>query len=51
MSPVSRDASRDTSKTFLRGLLWFVGLWLLGVAGTALLVLPFHLLVTAAMHH
>ncbi|MEJ0004231.1 MAG: hypothetical protein WDN30_13020 [Pararobbsia sp.] len=31
--------------------LWFVALWLLGFAGTLLLVLPFHLLVTAAMHH
>ena len=51
MSQVSHDASRDTRKTFRRSLLWFVGLWVLGVAGTALLVLPFHLLVAAAMHH
>jgi hypothetical protein len=43
--------SRETSKTFRQRLLWFVGLWLLGVAGTALLVLPFHLLISAAMHH
>lgn len=51
MSQVSHDVSRDTRKTFPRGLLWFVGLWVLGVAGTALLVLPFRLLVAAAMHH
>ncbi|CAE6726305.1 hypothetical protein R69927_01073 [Paraburkholderia domus] len=45
------QASRDTRKTSRHGLLWFVALWLLGVGGTALLVLPFHLLVAAAMHH
>ncbi|WP_172161146.1 hypothetical protein [Paraburkholderia elongata] len=45
------QTSRDTRKTYRHGLLWFVALWLLGVTGTALLVLPFHLLVTAAMHH
>ena len=28
--------------------LWFVLLWLLGVGGTALLALPFHLLVVSA---
>lgn len=32
----------------LRRALWFVLLWLFGVAGTALLVLPFHLLVVSA---
>jgi hypothetical protein len=48
---MSQQVSRDTRKTFSQGLLWFVGLWLLGVTGTALLVLPFHLLVAAAMHH
>ena len=48
---ITHDVSRDTRKTFPRGLLWFVGLWVLGVAGAALLVLPFHLLVAAAMHH
>jgi hypothetical protein len=47
MSPTSRN----TRKTSRHGLLWFIALWLLGVGGTALLVLPFHLLVTAAMHH
>jgi hypothetical protein len=45
------QVSRDTRKTPRHGLLWFVALWLLGVGGTALLVLPFHLLVAAAMHH
>ena len=29
-------------------LAWFVLLWLAGVAGAALLALPFHLLVAAA---
>jgi hypothetical protein len=43
--------NRDPDKTFGKGMLWFTALWLLGVTGTALLVLPFHLLVAAAMHH
>jgi hypothetical protein len=43
--------SSEPDKTFFKGLLWFVALWLLGFAGTALLVLPFHLMVAAAMHH
>ncbi|GAB2470483.1 hypothetical protein GCM10027082_22280 [Comamonas humi] len=33
-----------------RPLAWFVLLWLAGVAGMALLALPFHLLVMAARH-
>lgn len=45
------QTSRGTSKTSRQGLLWFIALWLLGVIGTGLLVLPFHLLVAAAMHH
>ncbi|CAB3782739.1 hypothetical protein [Paraburkholderia caffeinilytica] len=45
------QTSRGSGKTFRRGLIWFVALWLLGVIGTGLLVLPFHLLVTAAMRH
>jgi len=32
----------------LKRLLWFVLLWVFGVAGTALLTLPFHLLVVSA---
>jgi len=32
----------------LRRVLWFVVLWASGVAGMALLALPFHLLVVAA---
>ncbi len=32
----------------LKRILWFVLLWLFGVAGTALLTLPFHLLVVSA---
>ena len=43
--------SREPGKTFRKSLLWFVALWLLGFVGTALLVLPFHLMVVAAMHH
>jgi hypothetical protein len=45
------QSTQHTGKTFRQRLLWFVGLWLLGVAGTALLVLPFHLLIAAAMRH
>ena len=44
-------AGRDPDNTFAKRMFWFVALWLLGVVGTALLVLPFHLLVSAAMHH
>lgn len=45
-------APRDTARPAPRHrFLWFVALWLLGVAGTALLVLPFHLMIAAAMHH
>ena len=32
----------------LKRILWFVLLWFFGVAGTALLTLPFHLLVVSA---
>ncbi|MFM0740942.1 hypothetical protein PQQ51_27165 [Paraburkholderia xenovorans] len=42
--------SPDRKTTFGRRLLWFVGLWLLGVAGAVLLALPFRLLIAAAMH-
>jgi hypothetical protein len=41
----------DPEKPVGKQLVWFVALWLLGVTGTALLVLPFHLLISAAMHH
>lgn len=42
----------DSDEAFgKRTLWWFIALWLLGVTGTALLVLPFHLLVAAAMRH
>lgn len=41
----------DPDTTFGKRMLWFIALWLLGVSGTALLVLPFHLLIVAAMHH
>ncbi|WP_186307780.1 hypothetical protein [Paraburkholderia sp. BCC1884] len=34
-----------------KGAGWFVLLWLSGVAGTALLVLPFHVLIALAMRH
>jgi hypothetical protein len=46
--PTPRDAARPAPR---HRFLWFVALWLLGVAGTALLVLPFHLMIAAAMHH
>jgi hypothetical protein len=44
------QTSRDTRKAHRQRLIWFVALWLLGVTGAALLALPFHLLVAAAMH-
>lgn len=37
-------------RPFVRGLFWFVVLWLAGVAATALLALPFRLLVGMATH-
>lgn len=43
--------SNESGQSSRKRLLWFIALWLLGVAGTALLVLPFHLLIAAAMHH
>lgn len=43
------QTGRDNRKASRQSLLWFVALWLLGVAGAALLALPFHLLVTMAM--
>lgn len=42
---------RDRDKGSGKRMLWFIALWLLGVTGTALLVLPFHLMVAAAMRH
>ncbi|MDR8397419.1 hypothetical protein NE850_13820 [Paraburkholderia sp. USG1] len=42
--------SRDNRKASRQSVLWFVALWVLGVAGAALLALPFHLLVAAALH-
>ena len=41
------DRSRRSARW--KRVLWFVLLWLFGVAGTALLTLPFHLLVVAAV--
>ena len=38
-------------KPYRNNWLWFVALWLVGFVGTGLLVLPFHLMVAAAMHH
>lgn len=43
--------SHESGQSSRKRLLWFIALWLLGVGGTALLVLPFHLLIAAAMHH
>ncbi len=45
------NVDRDADNTFAKRIFWFAALWLLGVTGTALLVLPFHLLISAAMHH
>ena len=42
---------QDSESTFSKRLLWFVGLWLLGVGGAVLLALPFRLLIAAAMHY
>lgn len=38
-------------KPYRNNWLWFVALWMVGFVGTGLLVLPFHLMVAAAMHH
>lgn len=35
---------------FLHNLKWMIILWCVGVGATVLLVLPFHLIVTAMMH-
>ncbi|MDR5773893.1 hypothetical protein P9250_06200 [Caballeronia sp. LP006] len=35
----------------LRRFLWFVLLWCVGVAGTALITYPFHYLAVKAMGH
>ncbi|NYH14336.1 hypothetical protein [Paraburkholderia bryophila] len=48
---MSPNARRDATKPARHRFLWFIALWLLGVAGTALLVLPFHLMIAAAMRH
>jgi hypothetical protein len=31
-------------------LLWFISLWIVGVISTAVLVLPFHFLISLAIH-
>lgn len=41
----------DKMSTRGKRVMWFVILWIAGVAGTALLAMPFHLLVKAAMRH
>ncbi|SAK79530.1 hypothetical protein [Caballeronia ptereochthonis] len=43
-------AGHEGSRPYAKQLLWFIALWLLGVVSTALLVLPFHLLVSSAIH-
>jgi hypothetical protein len=48
MSNLSSDSE---STTLGKRMMWFVILWLVGFAGTMLLAMPFHFLVTAAMHH
>jgi hypothetical protein len=45
------QTSPDRKTTFSKRLLWFVGLWLLGVGAAVLLALPFRLLIAAAMHY
>ena len=45
---MSRLRQRLESTT-VRPWHWFIALWLVGIAGTALLVLPFHLLVAMAL--
>jgi hypothetical protein len=41
---------RPLERLNLRSWLWFLALWLGGVAGTALLALPFRLLVAMALN-
>jgi hypothetical protein len=45
----TNELSRTTIAA--KGLGWFLFLWLLGVGGTALIELPFHLLVMWVMPH
>jgi len=40
---------RSQRNARLKRVLWFVLLWIFGVAAAALLTLPFHLLVVSAM--
>jgi hypothetical protein len=47
---VENNTSRAKNSTRTKRILWFVGLWLAGVAGAFLLTLPFHLLVEFASH-
>ena len=47
---MSNSPSDSESTTFGKRMMWFVILWLVGFAGTMLLAMPFHFLVTAAMH-
>lgn len=43
------ESNREAEKPYRNNWLWFIALWLAGVIGTGLLVLPFHLLIAAAM--
>ena len=45
---VNRCKAAGLDKPAAKRLIWFVALWLLGVAAVALLALPLHLLVAIA---
>jgi hypothetical protein len=45
------EPNRKPGKPHRKNWLWFIALWLAGFIGTGLLVLPFHLMVAAAMPH
>ena len=45
------EADHGGHRARLKRVAWFVLLWCFGVAGTALLALPFHWLVVSAIRH
>jgi hypothetical protein len=45
------EVEREGRHAQLKRVAWFVLLWCFGVAGTALLALPFHWLVVSAIRH
>jgi hypothetical protein len=49
-TPQEQPTSLPNRAIAIGSVLWFVGLWCVGVTGAILLALPFRLLMLAAMH-